>query len=58
MELGRLFQLLVLLVLLSYFTSRIINAKNKLEARKIATLIEKKRSPTVQDSTLVTYVVV
>ena len=43
--------MLVLIVLLSYFASKIISAKEKLEAQKIGTLTSDKFEDTVKDRT-------
>ena len=40
--------MLVLIILLSYFASKIISAKNKLEARKIGTLTSDREDDTIK----------
>ena len=43
--------MLVLVVLLSYFVSKITSAKEKLEARKVGTLTSDKDEDAMKDST-------
>ena len=48
MDFRRPFKLSVIMALLTYFITKIINAKNKLEERRIGTMISTVHSDTVQ----------
>ena len=50
MDLTRQLKLLVLIILIGYFISKILVAKTKLDERKIGTLLRKINSDTVQGS--------
>ena len=50
MNWGRIFQSLVLIILLGYFATKIISAKQKLEARQVGTLSSDKEDDTLKVS--------